>query len=189
MNIKSNNINVFPASNRPDGIDINSRYFAEINVLNLINRLTDKPSFVINSSYENNNFQFNIGGYWFNIINLNDLLDGITSFEEGKYLVATINIVQRSNGDGNTPAVNMAANASTQYNPTNAVDTLAADTDEMYTGIDFTVVATLPENTGNTLVLLQKTASGYIIPATSRIKFITNSEGFRSVSIDDGVLA
>lgn len=76
MYIGSSNIKVFPSQRRDQSKDRESLLFTEFNVVNMINRLTDIKSFVVDEKViENINYGtigsggVNIGGYYFKIEN------------------------------------------------------------------------------------------------------------------------
>jgi hypothetical protein len=73
MYFESNKIKVFPCQRRDNNYDRASLLNTEFNLTNMINRLTDVKSFIINGLTLDNfilkNGECNIGGYYFNISN------------------------------------------------------------------------------------------------------------------------
>ena len=71
--LTSNMINVFPCGRRPNYPE--DRWLTEYNLINIVNRLTDKKSFVVTSSISDtkSEFIFNIEGYLFKTT-VNDIL-------------------------------------------------------------------------------------------------------------------
>lgn len=92
MYISSNNIQVFPTSNRNDAYDRNARLTTEQNLTSIINRLTGTNSFVINGLDIIDNFitkgSCNINGYLFDIL---DNID-ISSITKNGYIYFKISI-------------------------------------------------------------------------------------------------
>lgn len=64
--VNSNSISIFPSSMRT-GFDVYSRFTTELNLVNMITRITDIDSYVINydSSSSDGTLEFNLGGYYF----------------------------------------------------------------------------------------------------------------------------
>lgn len=100
MYISSNNIQVFPTSNRNDAYDRNARLTTEQNLTSIINRLTGTNSFVIYGLDIIDNFitkgSCNINGYLFDIL---DNID-ISSITKSGYIYFKIS-VKRTHLDNN----------------------------------------------------------------------------------------
>ena len=61
--VESNAINMFPSSTRTS--DIYSRFTTELNLVNMVNSVTDKDSYVVKWDSANKIIEFVLGGYYF----------------------------------------------------------------------------------------------------------------------------
>lgn len=81
-NLKSDVVKVFPTTLRKIK-DSSARMMTEFNLTSIINRLVDKKCFVISSNrfdgenyvFDSARFEFNMGGYYFSIKSIADILD------------------------------------------------------------------------------------------------------------------
>ena len=82
--VYSDNIRVYPCSNRNPESDYMARLTTEYNLVSIINRLVDMKSFCVSTFYSHSldsisyisEFMFNINGYLFN---LNNVANGDTA--------------------------------------------------------------------------------------------------------------
>jgi hypothetical protein len=127
---------------------------SELNLVNIVNRFTDNKAFVISTDASSDPFEFSIGGYYFSasIAAIKALLT-----TNNRYLNASISLT--------------------------AGELNGIDNGGSYEGIVFTQ-STAPVGTSKTsLCLLHRvSASSYVIPEDSKIKFESQSIG----SIDGG---
>lgn len=70
--INSNNIIVFPSSNRTNGNNYGTNWLTEYNLSNIINQLLGEKGFVISDSTDGDSFKFNIQGYYIEIKKLDN---------------------------------------------------------------------------------------------------------------------
>lgn len=195
--ISSKKIKVFPCSNRPDYIE--DRWLTEYNLVNIINRLVDRDKFVVTTNWTSNDaseFMFNINGYLFKTTEIT-LIDKIK--ELGKslsidttisyYLVATIIT---------TPGVDSSPYLTPDLKANESADT-GLDINNEFRGLKVEIYSQkqLPSNNSSLAILRFKLdmeenkevkVENITIPIESKIKFETNQDGSRSVSIDDGEL-
>ena len=80
-NLTSASVKIFPTTLRAK-TDPSSRMMTEYNLTSIVNRLTDRKSFVISSNDENYNFdlgrfEFNINGYYIAVSSVVDILKAI----------------------------------------------------------------------------------------------------------------
>lgn len=202
--LSSSDIRVYPSSKRV-GIDPGAKFTTEYNLTNLINRLTNRQAFVItdavllDSSNGITNFEFNILGYYF-LVNLpKTLLSEANSVN--KYLNASITITQNHYGDNATfynwwqlEGQDETINTSKQFRGLQ-LDWSNQTTHQPQGGTSPNLSGVwrseLSPSTSviYTFTILERTASGYIIPPASKIRLFTSTDGnYRSVSIDDGEL-
>lgn len=184
---KSNNIQIFPVTNRPDH-DPAGRLTTEYNLTSLLNKLLDVDGFVITTSpdaidtiNEEVPFDFNIHGYIIHIKSIKDIIpQGITN--NGTQIYAILKIATVSN-----PIKNLRVDSIVDGDTSN-------DNNSDYEGIEFRTLApeaelTIVENNGQKayyLPILEYYNNKWFIPVESKLKFKTNSEGYSSVAIDDG---
>ena len=79
--LPSGNVKIFPTTLRAK-TDPSSRMMTEYNLTSIVNRLTDRKSFVISSNDDNYNFdlgrfEFNINGYYIAVLSIKDILEAI----------------------------------------------------------------------------------------------------------------
>lgn len=87
--VSTSNIEVFPSTKR-GLIKPEARAFTEKNVSRLVNKLTDKDSYII--SYENNILEFSIHGYYFKVTNVENQL--LTPLNNQSKIVAWIRLTK-----------------------------------------------------------------------------------------------
>ena len=161
INLQSSKISIFPTPDR--STDPQARLITEFNLVNIVNRLVDKDSFVISyddtpdSNSNQNKITFNIHGYWIEA----DLKD--SDLDKGN-LYASISITSKSNTNPFAELIGQDSSSGT------------------YTGVKF---STDPFKGDDAKYSLQLLAGGKV-PEDSWVKF-TNSN-HRSVTIDDGDL-
>lgn len=160
INLQSSKISIFPTPDR--STDPQARLITEFNLVNIVNRLVDKDSFVI--SYDNtptdtkNKITFNIHGYW-----IEADLKG-SDLDKGN-LYASISITSKSNTNPFVELIGQDSSSGT------------------YTGVKF---STDPFGGDDAKYSLQLLAGGKV-PEDSKVRFTTGTET-RSVTIDDGDL-
>lgn len=160
INLQSSKISIFPTPDR--STDPQARLITEFNLVNIVNRLVDKDSFVI--SYDNtpaateNKITFNIHGYW-----IEADLKG-SDLDKGN-LYASISITSKSSINPFAELIGQDSSSGT------------------YTGVKF---STDPFKGDDAKYSLQLLAGGKV-PEDSKVRFTTGTET-RSVTIDDGDL-
>ena len=166
-NIKSANIKIFPTSKRDSAYQAQARLITESNIINIVNRLVDKDSFVIKYDKDKGDIDFNIHGYW---VHVDDIINklSLASSDTNIYAKIKIDTIQ--------------SETQPEFNMING-----KDINTVYTGVEF--VSTPPSTATNTyfLHLLEKVGSTWQVPEDSWVKF-TTSATTRSVTIDDGDL-
>lgn len=209
--VKSENIDVFPCSNRPEHLD--NRWLTEYNLVNMVNRLVDTKSFVVtNKLVVNENgfadatqeFIFNVGGYVFvttigSIIS--SLVPQLSTSSINSYVTASIVTTPTSEDTQKqiTSSTTGGPFLESNYTDEEALDAILSveDSNKYFTGVAFQLrtEAELEDwvNDDRHLCILQLTQydanAGFdcIIPSTSKLKFETDTLGSnRSVKIDDG---
>lgn len=101
--LDSNKIKVFPSAMRSDTIDRNSKLLSEKNVVSIVNRLTSRPSFIIEGltldTVQSSGLDLvfsagscNIGGYLFNIDEFS-----VTADSNSGYIVLQLQVKKTSN--------------------------------------------------------------------------------------------
>ena len=218
-NTNSENVYVFPVANRPK-YDPAGRLTTEYNLTSILNRLLDKKSFVVTQkdnntpiASEDKEFEFNINGYFFHIVDINNLINNLIGTGQNKLNPRNGDVIraeitlQGAGGEGDSDYLKAYKNQVLQsiYNGDKE------DNNQwFYKGISFNLCRynTIEEewgivdsldnlsyddtsNSNNfyTLNILEYRDSNFYIPEQSKIKFETNATGaHRSVIIDDGVL-
>lgn len=167
MNLESSKISIFPTPNR--GTDPQARLITEFNLVNIVNRLVDKESFVI--SYDNtpagieNNIIFNIYGYW---IKANLKNNSLLTNASNSSLYARIQVKKLSNSD--------------------FTELQGEDKNNTYSGVEFLAGNPGTDSDGwHSLKLLEKVSGTWQVPEDSKVRFTTGTQT-RSVTIDDGDL-
>lgn len=188
---KSNNIQIFPVTNRPK-YDPAGRLTTEYNLTSLLNKLLDVDGFVITTNPDAINtinsevpFDFNIHGYMIHIKNIKDIIPSNVTIN-GTQIYAILKIQTASNSAKNLRVDHISGGDDDNDNNT------SNDNNSEYTGIIFETLApkqTLPTSPGVKeyyLPILEYCDGEWSIPVESKLKFKTNSEGYSSVAIDDG---
>ena len=161
-NLKSDHISIFPTPNRVATYQREARLITESNLINIVNRLVDKDSFVISYIAAQNKITFNIHGYW---IEADLTQSGLLT---GESLYARIRI--------DTPV----GSAFTELQ--------GDDTNGIYSGVEFLNSYSGTDADGYySLKLLENIDGTWQVPEDSWVKFTTNATT-RSVTIDDGDL-
>ena len=176
MYLESDKIQIFPTSNRDSAYQAQARLMTESNIINIVNRLVDKDSFIIN--HKDTSIDFNIHGYW---IHVPDIVPVTLSIQQefpnatSIYAKITINTTQ----SGTQP----------EFKTINGTDTEAAGGGQIYTGVEFVTTKSSSGDTGTPyyLHLLEKVGNTWQVPEDSKVRFTTGAET-RSVTIDDGDL-
>lgn len=159
-NLRSNRISIFPTPNR--GTDPQARLITEFNLVNIVNRLVDKESFVISYIAAQNKITFNIHGYWIEA----DLTE--SGLLTGNALYARIRVDA------------LEGSAFTELQ--------GEDINGTYSGVDFLTGDPGTDAGGYySLKILEKVDDEWQIPEDSKVKFTTNANT-RSITIDDGDL-
>ena len=150
--LNSDNIRVFPSTRRTFQSS-HSRQVTEANLVSLVNKLIDVDSFVITDSISNveDEFNFNIHGYYFSINDIGDLTDLFNSSTD-IYAVITID-----KGTSDTPP--------------EFYELDGLDENNNYEGVNF--VDSLPSLNSNqyALHILTKSGGDWSIPENSKFKF------------------
>lgn len=172
--LQSENISIFPTPNRGTNYQPQARLVTEFNLVNIVNRLVDKESFVI--SYDNtpagieNNIIFNIYGYWIKA-NLKD--NSLLTNASNSLLYARIKVV---------------GSDFIELDGTDEKDTSSAEVKYVYKGVDFLTENPDTDAGGyHSLKLLEKVNGTWQVPEDSKVRFTTGTQT-RSVTIDDGDL-
>lgn len=176
MYLESDNIQIFPTSNRNSAYQAQARLMTETNIINIVNRLVNKDSFIIN--HKGKSIDFNIHGYWIHVPDINQVIISIQKeFPNATSIYAKIKIKT------------ITADTSPEFKIIDGIDEEAADGGQIYTGVEFVTTTSSSDNTGTPyyLHLLEKINSSWQIPEDSKVKFTTDAET-RSVTIDDGDL-
>lgn len=169
--LNSDNISVFPCANR-DAKYIASKLTTERNLTNIINSIVTTNGFVLSYSSTSDNIQFVLGGYYFEVKNLNV---GLTEFTTATTIHANIKL------DGTDPYLEIQ-----NLDPTKQQDS-TLDTSGNFYGLSLTKD---PAGAGYTslLILSRATTSGaWQVPETSKIRLVSGA-GNITVKIDDGEL-
>lgn len=164
-NLKSDRISIFPTPNRVATYQREARLITESNLINIVNRLVDKDSFVISYTAAQNKITFNIHGYWIEAdLTQSDLLTGDS-------LYARIQVIA-SEGSAFTEL---------QGSDTDGINST-------YSGVEFlTEYSGVDADGYYSLKLLEKVGDTWQVPEDSWVKFTTNATT-RSITIDDGDL-
>lgn len=177
--ISSDEIAVFPCGGRSE-LYPNSKLTTEFNLTNIINRLIDVESFVINKEYETNglvnDLEFNLKGYYFKV-NSNSVTSLVEQFSSETSIYAIIKLDTTISGDYHfQELINVEGGHSLDVNG------------NVFQGVKFD---TSPSNVAGefSLEILKKIDSTWNIPENSKVKFKSiASENNRSIIIDDGEL-
>lgn len=158
----SNNVKVFPCQRRNNNFDRESLLNTELNITNMINRLTDIKSFIINGLTINgstlNHGECNIGGYYFNIIN--DIADiNLNGTSNSSKLILKIKLETE-----NVPYGDELGGMDSSDSP-----------DSLYKGLSLEVAPTETINDKNTLILADWDGSKWVSHSKSHLKFNANS--------------
>ena len=214
-NIKSEDVYVFPVANRPK-YDPAGRLTTEYNLTSILNRLLDKKSFVVtqkddNISITSGEFEFNINGYFFHIVDIKDLIDNLKSLGPQNEDVIRAEITLQGVGDEGDDGYLKNYKNQILKSIYNGDEEKNGSDQWFYKGISFNLCRYntaegkwgIVENSSGTLIyddpsnpnsfytlnILEYRDSKFYIPEQSKIKFETNATGaHRSVIIDDGVL-
>ena len=135
--VQSSNINVFPSTRRTYHQDFSARLMTEQSIARIINTLIDKDGFVISSDINNNSFEFNIYGYYFQVKYFNTFLND--TFNNATDVYAAILIDQTDHAFNEL------------YVP-------AESTDTPFQGVTFTTITDLPTPTEDQILKYIKIA-------------------------------
>lgn len=167
-NIASDKITVFPSTRR--SAYPHSRLMSEANVVSIVNRFLDTDGFVITDAFNasSGSFEFNLHGYYFNIDSstLNTIINNLS----GDNVYAHIEVVSV----GTAPNIFKELYGQDENNEFKG---LVIDTSESYTA----------QNSGEvfTLKLFEKSDGNFVIPSSSKFKFLENSVDF---VVDGGLI-
>ena len=200
-NTNSENIYVFPVANRPK-YDPAGRLTTEYNLTSILNRLLDKKSFVVtqkdnNINIESGEFEFNINGYFFHIVDISDIIENFSSYNEIGVII-DVKTNKSLSGDSTyknqvLQTINGVDNDASGISIYNGLSFYPFKWDDdkhyYYNNASWQELQNL-ESTKHYLSLLTKKDDGnWYITESSKIKFETNATGVhKSVIIDDGVL-
>lgn len=169
INLESSKISIFPTPNREATYQPQARLITEFNLINIVNRLVDKESFVI--SYKNNEIIFNIYGYW--------IKADLTGLSITGDLYARIQVTASEGSDF------------TELQGTDEKDTSGSESKYTYRGVTFitgdNIVSFTDSDGWHSLKLLEKVGDTWQVPEDSQVKFATGAKT-RSITIDDGDL-
>lgn len=165
--IQSNSIDVFPLS-KPRTNKKNNRLLGEKNIVDIINQITDKTSFVISKGiYNAAKFEFNIHGYYFKISTNLTSLPAFSGATDGTNIYGVIYL---------TKNVDFPEIAGQDSSGVYAGLRLTTDDPSAISGEVFDVYY---------LKLLTKSGSNWIIPPESNGRFSDTALG---ITIIDGGL-
>ena len=157
MYLSSDNVKVFPSARRSNQNDQFSRLMSESTIVSIVNKLIDTDGFVITDTYTaNGQLEFNIHGYYFNIVKSTEIMTTYQGADDGTILYASIIL--------------------SIYSPLNFKELKNCDDGDEYQGLIISDTIPTPasgEEVFN-LAILQKVGSNWVIPQTSQIKFNTN---------------
>ena len=151
--VASNAITVFPSTKR-GSTQRSARLISEENLVNIINKLVDKDSFVVSTNDGLSSispFMFNIHGYLFTVSALSNIT---TSFSSANEIYAYI--ITETN-DGYTEL--KGQDADSQYNGVNFVSAIS----------DFPAIGATEHL--YSLQILQKVSGSWVIPNASMVKY------------------
>lgn len=175
--ISSNNITVFPSTQRRD-TQITARLITEQYLTNIINTLIDSDGFIITEDKGFNlskPFEFNLHGYYFNVTSANAITNLFTGATANSYIFA--NIILDKDGD--------------------FIELDGQDLNGQYDGVFFTDAPIAETILQNLEKILGKSVQSFYLPLfiykdntwkivdTSRIKFRQTSV---QTSVDGGVI-
>ena len=169
--LNSDNISVFPCANR-DAKYIASKLTTERNLTNIINSIVTTDGFVLSYSSTSKSIQFVLGGYYFEVQNLDV---SSTEFASATTIYANIKLA------GTAPYLEIQ-----NLDPTKQQDS-TLDTSGNFCGLSLTKD---PAGAGYTSLLILSratTSGGWQVPETSKIRLVSET-GNITVRIDDGEL-
>lgn len=174
----SENITVFPATNRDQAYSQTAQVLTERNISGIIRNLVDQD-YVISPAYNENNFEFVINGYYFKTTST-IITDTLKTVDE---IWANIKIAATT---AEPPFLELTPIVTSGDNQTNTLDS-----DTEFLGISFTKTPGegYVDKTGiySLRVLVKDSSNNWVIPKESRYKMITDTTHC-SVKIDDGIL-
>lgn len=174
--MESNNIIVFPATNRAQKYSQTAQVLTERNISGIIKNIVDQD-YVISDKYSADNFEFVINGYYFKTSA--DITAGI----DGNEIWANIRVVAPT---AEPTFLELTPIVTSGDNQTNTLDS-----DTGFLGISFTKTKGegYVDKSGiySLRVLVKGSSNNWIIPKESRYKMITDTTRC-SVKIDDGIL-
>lgn len=162
---QSSNILVFPTTKRGDN-QRSARLLSEQSLVSIINQLVDEQAFVISKEYSTGEFQFNINGYYFKVLNMGAIISAVGS--SANEVWANISMTETSAG------------------PDNFIELDGQDDGGEYKGVVFTSSA--QSSADFSLKLLSKVNNIWTIPRESQIRFDANTV-FGDLTVDGGVIA
>lgn len=190
----STNISVFPTVGRPD-YDPQGRLTTEYNLTSLLNNLLGVQGFVITNNNEDvsnleSDFEFNIKGYIFRIHKIYDIISNFTNTNTDKiYASIELNIIDGTSG---TNTSNESINNQVVQSIRGEDMEITSNTKKFigYTGVIFDSNPPSTTTTSKTywIQILEKRDGGWYIPDNSKVKFKTENNGMRDITIDDGEL-
>lgn len=196
--LSSNNITVFPCSNRGKGYNLGARLTSEYNLTNIVNQLLNVEAFVISPSYgtpvsTETSISFNILGYYFNVASINDILD-LFSGESPEDIYACIRVnTFTTTKNGETldlqELTTLDSTTASDANMNVDLDTVDESGSSVFMGVQFTKTDPgISDDVTSYLHILHYDGSTWNIPEDSYIKFTSNNST-RAVTIDDGELS
>ena len=152
-NMSSTSVTVFPSSNRTTSYQRSARHLSEKNITSITNKVTDKDSYVITSTFPSSPFEFVLRGYYFSVTGLTNFID-LQDFGSATAIYASIEIDR-----------------------TGAYEVLYGQDDEgtgLYTGLDFTVTQPVSQNWIKILER-ERVGQAWAVPKESMVKFTAKS--------------
>lgn len=196
--LSSNNIAVFPCSNRGQGYNLGARLTSEYNLTNIVNQLLNVEAFVISPSYgtsisTDTSISFNILGYYFNVASINDILDLFKDENpEDIYACIRVNTFTTTKSGETLNLQELTTLDSTTASDANMnvdLDTVGESGSSVFMGVQFTKTnPSVSDDVTSYLHILHYDGDTWNIPEDSYIKFTSNNST-RAVTIDDGELS
>lgn len=152
-NMSSTSVTVFPSSNRTVRYQRSARHLSEKNITGITNKVTDKDSYVITSTFPSSPFEFVLGGYYFSVTGLSNFID-LQDFGSATAIYASIEI-----------------------DATGAYATLYGQDDDstgLYTGLDISPTQPVSPNWIKILGR-ERVGQAWAVPKESMVKFAAKS--------------
>lgn len=185
MSISSNNIKVYPTINREQK-DYSAKFATEYNLTSILNKLLDRGAFVIKATRIDAtkiSIDFNIMGYFFSIYALD------TSSYKNNYINATITVKEENYDSSNSNFKDWWTLQGTDTASGYTGLTLSSSDTSTLDSNDGITISSSGDNVTYSFTILEKINNTFEVPAKSKIKFETTTDGSKhSIRIDDGEL-